>query len=120
MTKANNTLKKTRVKKASLKQKLALLNYGISKQHERDIIKQNSLMKPEYVGYFDELNTNLIILTEMNNGYEGFAQLIKRVMKRFDVAKFKEKFPKLYEEFLVEMETTEIKVKYEKIGGANA
>jgi len=120
MTKANNTLKKTRVKKASVKTKIALLNYGISKQHERDVIKQNSLMKPEYVGYFDELKTNLIILTEMDNGYEGFAQLIKRVMKRFDVAKFKEKFPKLYEEFLVDMETTEIKVKYEKIGGANA
>ena len=33
---------------------------------------------------------------------------------------FKEKFPKLYEEFLVDLDTTEIKVKYEKIGGANA
>ena len=41
-------------------------------------------------------------------------------MKRFDTSKFKEKFPKLYEEFLVDLETTEIKVKYEKIGGANA
>lgn len=120
MTKQKNTLKKTRVKKASLKQKLALLNYGISKQHERDVIKQNSLMKPEYVSYFEDLNTNLIVLTDMQNEYEGFAQFIKRKMKRFDVSKFKEKFPKLYEEFLVDLETTEIKVKYEKIGGANA
>ena len=56
----------------------------------------------------------------MGNDFEGFAQLIQRKMKRFDTVKFKEKFPKLYEEFLVEQETTEIKVKYEKIGGANA
>jgi hypothetical protein len=37
--------------------------------------------------------------------------LIKRTMKRFDVSKFKEKFPKLYEEFLVDMDTKEIKIK---------
>jgi len=32
-------------------------------------------------------------------------------MKRFDVSKFKEKFQKLYEEFLVDMDTKEIKIK---------
>ena len=77
-------------------------------------------MKPEYVEYFKDLKTNLIILNDMNNEFEGFAQLIQRKMKRFDTSKFKEKYPKLYEEFLVELETTEIKVKYEKVGGANA
>jgi len=120
MTKANNTLKKTRVKKASQKQKLALLNYGILKSTISEYTKQTSLMKPEYVETFKDLKTNLIILNDMGNGFEGFAQLIQRKMKRFDVSKFKEKFPKLYEEFLVDMDTTEIKVKYEKIGGANA
>jgi hypothetical protein len=30
------------------------------------------------------------------------------------VSKFKEKFPKLYEEFLVEMHTTEVKIKVQQ------
>ena len=120
MTKQKNTLKKIRVKKASQKQKLALLNYGILKSTISEYTKQTSLMKPEYVEYFKDLKTNLIILNDMGNDFEGFAQLIQRKMKRFDTSKFKEKYPKLYEEFLVELETTEIKVKYEKVGGANA
>mgnify|MGYP001156887302 FL=1 len=120
MTKQKNTLKKIRVKKASQQQKLALLNYGILKTTISEYTKQTSLMKPEYVQTFKDLKTNLIILNDMGNDFEGFAQLIQRKMKRFDTTKFKEKFPKLYEEFLVEQETTEIKVKYEKIGGADA
>ena len=32
-------------------------------------------------------------------------------MKRFDVSKFKDKYPELYEEFLVDMDTKEIKIK---------
>ena len=35
-------------------------------------------------------------------------------MKRFDVSKFKEKHPKLYEEFLVKMDTKEIKIKVQQ------
>jgi hypothetical protein len=37
-------------------------------------------------------------------------------MKRFDVSKFKEKHPKLYEEFLVDMDTKEIKIKVQEKG----
>ena len=43
MTKQKNTLKKTRVKKASQKQKLALLNYGILKNTISEYTKQTSL-----------------------------------------------------------------------------
>ena len=72
-------------------------------------------MKPSHVELFNDLKTNLIIINKVDD-VEGFAQLIKRKMKRFDVAKFKEKHPKMYEEFLVEMDTTEIKIKVQEKG----
>ena len=64
---------------------------------------------------FETLKTNLIIINKVDD-VEGFAQFIKRKMKRFDVAKFKEKYPKMYEDFLVEMDTTEIKIKVQEKG----
>ena len=52
----------------------------------------------------------------MDNGYEGFAQYIRRNLQRFDVSKFKEENTKLYTQYLVPMETNEVKVKYNLIG----
>ena len=116
----SNLKKVTRlIKKATKKEQQDLVNYHYSVEQVKQQKKSNDLIKPSHVELFETLKTNLIIFNKVDD-VEGFAQLIKRKMKRFDVAKFKEKFPKLYEEFLVEMETTEIKVKYEKIGGANA
>ena len=53
------------------------------------------------------------------DGVEGFAQLINRKMKRFDISAFKEKYPKMYEEFLIDMYTKEIKIKVIDKGGAS-
>ena len=73
------------------------------------------MIKPSHVELFDTLKTNLIIINKVDE-VEGFAQLIKRKMKRFDVAKFKEKNPRMYEDYLVEMDTTEIKIKVQEKG----
>ena len=106
-----STLKKARQQvKASKVQQQDIVNYHYSVEQVKAQKKANDLIKPTHVELFETINSNLIILDKVE-GIEGFAQLIKRTMKRFDVSKFKEKFPKLYEEFLVEMDTKEIKIK---------
>ena len=106
------TTKKRQVK-ASKVQQQDIVNYHYSVEQVKAQKKANDLIKPTHVELFETIKTNLIILDKVE-GIEGFAQLIKRTMKRFDVSKFKEKFPKLYEEFLVEMHTTEVKIKVQQ------
>ncbi len=103
------TTKKRQVK-ASKVQQDNIVNYHYSVEQVKAQKKANDLIKPTHVELFESIRTNLIILDKVE-GIEGFAQLIKRTMKRFDVSKFKEKYPKVYEEFLVEMDTREIKIK---------
>ena len=103
------------IKKATKKEQQDLVNYHYSVEQVKQQKKANDLIKPSHVELFETLKTNLIIINKVDD-VEGFAQLIKRKMKRFDVSKFKEKFPKLYEEFLVEMDTTEIKIKVQEKG----
>ena len=103
------------IKKATKKEQQDLVNYHYSVEQVKQQKKANDLIKPSHVELFETLKTNLIIFNKVDD-VEGFAQLIKRKMKRFDVAKFKEKHPKMYEEFLVEMDTTEIKIKVQEKG----
>jgi hypothetical protein len=103
------------IKKANKQEQLDLVNFHYSVEQVKQQKKSNDLIKPSHVELFETLKTNLIIINKLDN-VEGFAQLIKRKMKRFDVAKFKEKHPKMYEEFLVEMDTTEIKIKVQEKG----
>ena len=107
--------KSKRQLKATKKQQQDIVNFHYSVEQVKQQKKANDLIKPTHVELFENLKCNLIILDKVD-GVEGFAQLIKRTMKRFDVAKFKERFPKLYEEFLVEMNTTEIKIKVQEKG----
>ena len=118
MTKENKVAK-LNFKRATKDEKKALLNYGIFNETIKEYDKQNKLIKPTHIELFKRLKTNLIILNNMDNGYEGFAQYIRRNLQRFDVSKFKEENPKLYTQYLVPMETNEIKVKYNLIGSAN-
>ena len=112
----SNLKKVTRlIKKATKKEQQDLVNYHYSVEQVKQQKKANDLIKPSHVELFETLKTNLIIINKVDN-IEGFAQLIKRTMKRFDVAKFKEKYPKMYEDFLVEMDTTEIKIKVQEKG----
>jgi len=118
MTKENKVAK-LNFKRATKDEKKALLNYGIFNETIKEYDKQNKLIKPTHIELFKRLKTNLIILNNMDNGYEGFAQYIRRNLQRFDVSKFKEENPKLYTQYLVPMETNEIKVKYNLIGSTN-
>ena len=103
------------IKKATKKEQQDIVNYHYSVEQVRQQKKANDLIKPSHVELFDTLKTNLIIINKVDE-VEGFAQLIKRKMKRFDVAKFKEKNPRMYEDYLVEMDTTEIKIKVQEKG----
>ena len=115
----SNLKKVTRlIKKATKKEQQDLVNYHYSVEQVKQQKKANDLIKPSHVELFETLKTNLIIFNKVDD-VEGFAQLIKRKMKRFDVAKFKEKYPKMYEEFLVDMYTKEIKIKVIDKGGAS-
>ena len=112
----SNLKKVTRlIKKANKQEQQALVNFHYSVEQVKQQKKANDLIKPSHVELFNDLKTNLIILNKVDD-VEVFAQLIKRKMKRFDVAKFKEKYPKMYEDFLVEMDTTEIKIKVQEKG----
>jgi len=112
----SNLKKVTRlIKKATKKEQQDLVNYHYSVEQVKQQKKANDLIKPSHVELFETLKTNLIIFNKVDD-VEGFAQLIKRKMKRFDVAKFKEKYPKMYEDFLVDMDTTEIKIKVQEKG----
>tara|TARA_R100000664_G_scaffold10268_1_gene16975 strand:+ start:1982 stop:2326 length:345 start_codon:yes stop_codon:yes gene_type:complete len=112
-----SNLKKAKrlIKKATKKEQQDLVNFHYSCEQVKQMKKANDLIKPTHLDLFADLKTNLIIINKVDN-IEGFAQLIKRKMKRFDVSKFKEKFPKLYEEFLVEQDTNEIKIKIQERG----
>ena len=103
------------IKKATKKEQQNLVNYHYSVEQVRQQKKANDLIKPSHVELFDTLKTNLIIINKVDE-VEGFAQLIKRKMKRFDVAKFKEKNPRMYEDYFVEMDTTAIKIKVQEKG----
>ena len=109
-----NAIKKSkRQLKASKVQQQEIVNYHYSVEQVKQQKKANDLIKPTHVETFKTLKTNLIMIDKLDD-VEGYSQLINRVMKRFDVSKFKEKFPKLYEEFLVEMHTTEVKIKVQQ------
>jgi hypothetical protein len=112
---------KTKVKRVTKEMMKSLLNYGMFSETIKEYTKQNKLMKPEYLSWFDDLKTNLIILKTdvMGNGFEGFAQKINRKSKRFDVTSFKEKYPDIYEQFLIPSESMELKVEYKVAGGVN-
>ena len=98
------------------KAKITILNYGIIKDNIKSLSKQSSLIKEEILPYFEKQNA--IVLVGMDNGYEGYAQRIKRESKRFDLAKFKEKNPKLYAQYLTDSKSTEIKVSFKVVDNA--
>jgi|TARA_A100001391_G_scaffold203640_1_gene196581 hypothetical protein len=104
--------------KATKQQQQDLVNYHYSVEQAKQLKKQNDLIKPTHLELFESIKSNLILLNKVD-GVEGFAQLINRKMKRFDISAFKEKYPKMYEEFLIDMYTKEIKIKVIDKGGAS-
>ncbi len=106
----STTIQKLRIDK---KTKTTILNYGLIKDSIKSLTKQSSLIKEEILPYFEKQNA--IVLIGMDNGYEGYAQRINRQSKRFDMAKFKETNPKLYSQYLIDSESTEIKVSFKVV-----
>ena len=104
--------------KATKQQQQDLVNFHYSVEQAKQLKKQNDLIKPTHLELFESIKSNLILLNKVD-GVEGFAQLINRKMKRFDISAFKEKYPKMYEEFLIDMYTKEIKIKVIDKGGAS-
>ena len=83
----SNLKKVTRlIKKANKQEQQGIVNYHYSVEQVKQQKKANDLIKPSHVELFETLKTNLIIINKVDN-IEGFAQLIKRTMKRFDVSK---------------------------------
>jgi len=103
---------KSNPKAVTIKEKKLLLNFGFMKDNIKNLKEQLELMKNEIALVFDRIKTNLIVLVDTDTDYEGFAQKINRKLKRFDVTKFKEENPQLYEKYLVESFSVEYKVEY--------
>ena len=99
------------------KVKMTILNYGLIKQHIKSLTKQKDLIKAEILPYFEK--TNAIMLVGLDK-YEGIAQRVGRVSKRFDLTTFKEKNPRLYASYLVESSSVEIKVDIKPIESVKA
>jgi hypothetical protein len=108
----NKVVKIKQSTKVNKDEKKFLLNYGMIKETIKGYKKQIELMTPQVAELFDKVKSNLIVLVDMDNDFEGFAQKINRKMKRFDITKFKEENTELYEKYLVDSESTEYKVEY--------
>ena len=108
----NKVVKIKQSTKVSKDEKKFLLNYGMMKETIKGYKKQMELMTPEIAGLFERVKSNLIVLVDMDNDFEGFAQKINRKMKRFDVSRFKDENTELYEKYLIDSESTEYKVEY--------
>jgi|GEM_PF-1618473 hypothetical protein len=108
----NKVVKIKQSTKVNKDEKKFLLNYGMMKETIKGLKKQMELMTPEIAELFERVKSNLIVLVDMDNDFEGFAQKINRKMKRFDVSRFKEENTELYEKYLIDSESTEYKVEY--------
>jgi len=108
----NKVVQIKKTTKVSKDEKKFLLNYGMMKETIKGYKKQMELMTPEIAELFERVKSNLIVLVDMDNDFEGFAQKINRKLKRFDVTKFKEEHTELYEKYLIDSESTEYKVEY--------
>ena len=67
------------------------------------------LIKPEMIDHLKEKGFFVFKVTEGKKTYEGSIDLLTKKTSRFDVKKFKEKNPKLYEQYLVNGESNEIR-----------
>ena len=108
----NKVVKIKQSTKVNKDEKKFLLNYGMMKETIKGLKKQMELMTPEIAELFERVKSNLIVLVDMDNDFEGFALKINRKMKRFDVSRFKEENTELYEKYLIDSESTEYKVEY--------
>lgn len=75
----------------------------------KDYKKKLEILQEEVSNLFEKKKTNILFMKDKEKNVLGYIQLIKRKTKRFDSTAFKDKYPKLYEEFLVEGSSVEFK-----------
>lgn len=84
--------------------------YACVKMTRKQSNKIIELLQKEVSLLFDKKpKTNVLFIKDKNKNVVGSIQKIARQSKRFDTTAFKEKFPKLYNEFLVDSESCEFK-----------
>ena len=87
--------------------KYAYASIKMTRKQSNKIIE---LLQQEVSLLFDKKpKTNVLFIKDKNKNVVGSIQKIARKSKRFDTVAFKEKFPKLYNEFLVDSESCEFK-----------
>ena len=67
------------------------------------------LIKPEMIDHLKEKGFFVFKVTEGKKTYEGSIDLLTKKTSRFDVKAFKENYPDLYETYLVNGESHEIR-----------
>jgi len=84
--------------------------------------KINQLRK-EYSKQWTEIKEETLPIVEENQGfitfnhksYTGSIELVKKNTTRFNIKDFKEKYPEIYQSFLVGGESVELRTKYKRV-----
>ena len=106
------------MKVLTTKEKKQVESYSIERKAFNLIRLQNlikeynkiiKLIKPEMIDHLKEKGFFVFKVTEGKKTYEGSIDLLTKKTSRFDVKKFKEKNPKIYEQYLVNGESNEIR-----------
>jgi|DEB0MinimDraft_4_1074332.scaffolds.fasta_scaffold212579_1 hypothetical protein len=110
MTNYNQVVKLSSFKKLEL-EKQENLKYAFSslKLTIKEYKKKLELLTEEVSNLFEKKKTNILFMKDKDKNVLGYIQLITRKTKRFDSTAFKEKYPQLFEEFLVEGSSVEFK-----------
>lgn len=106
------------MKVLTTKEKKQVESYSIEKKAFNLIRLQNlikeynkviKLIKPEMIDHLKQKGFFVFNVTEGKKTYEGSIDLLTKKTSRFDVKKFKEDNPKLYEQYIVNGESNEIR-----------
>ena len=106
------------MKVLTTKEKKQVESYSIEKKAFNLIRLQNlikeynkiiKLIKPEMIDHLKEKGFFVFKVTEGKKTYEGSIDLLTKKTSRFDVKAFKENYPDLYETYLVNGESHEIR-----------
>ena len=106
------------MKVLTTKEKTKIESYSIERKAFNLIRLQNlikeynkiiKLIKPDMIDHLKEKGFFVFKVTEGKKTYEGSIDLLSKRTSRFDVKKFKEENPKLYDKYIVDGESNEIR-----------
>ena len=91
------------------------LVYTKFNQTIKEYSKVNKLIKPNLIEHCQNNDNYFQFRAKERFQYIGSMELVIKNTSRFDVTSFKEKHPELYESFLVEGESFELRSNYKKV-----